>query len=101
MERSLTSRAPNHEEGSSCSRSSATAASFSLWERLTEIEGLGLEDEAAAALQTERERWEGIQKYEQGESGTVVWVGAGGQPLASILGRKSVNWAGIDSHQQP
>jgi hypothetical protein len=68
---------------------------------LTDVEGLGLEPEAAAALQEERERWEGIQKYEQGESGTIVWVGAGRLPLASIIGRNSVNWAWIDSHPDP
>lgn len=71
------------------------------WEGLTDIEGLGLEPEAAAALQKERERWEGIQKYEQGESGTIVWVGAGRLPLASIIGRISANWAWIDSNPDP
>jgi hypothetical protein len=70
-------------------------------ERLTEVEDLGLKPEEAVALQKERERWEGIQRYEQGDSGTIVWVAAGRLPLASIMGTKSVNWAWIDSHGHP
>jgi hypothetical protein len=66
-----------------------------------QVADLSLSARAAAALQEERKRWEGIQEQFQRQKGTMVWLASGRRPIASIFGVEWTKPEWLDTNPYP